>query len=108
MMAQGGTSTTTSQTVVVSDSTTNEFIIVRSNVPTLTLAGGATVTFATAFTATPTVALGYQIGPALSLTNYVGTVSPTTVGLTVSGMPTATVKSLDFIVYGTQRSGILE
>lgn len=113
MIVIGGTSSTTGNSVVVSESVTNEY---RNTIVTATVAGVATAstnTFATAFTATPSVFLGQVSGlNGTQITNSwsIGTIQTSTT-LIVTGLSTngsTGVNNLPIFVYGTTRSGVLQ
>ncbi len=113
MLVQGGTSSTTGSSVVVSDSTTNEYKIVLKTATVAAAVTSYTNTFTTAFVATPTVVFGVPSGiTGLQQTNLwsVGA-TITTTGIVVTGLSTNAsngINNLPIIIYGYQRTGILE
>lgn len=107
IMNQGGTTDLNGSTVVVSDSPTNEFKIVTV---TASVSGTSTASsnlFATAFLAAPTVIKAVRSGStSIAESNVVSTV--TSSNLIVSGLSTGAVSTIDFVVYGYQRSGVFQ
>ena len=102
----GGTNSTSGSTLVTSDSSTNEFTVVQATATQSGAATSATVTFAKAFTATPTVTQGMRDGSAVASDTV--TTSATTTNLVVTGLNSSTLNSVKFLIYGTRRSGVFE
>lgn len=109
IMVQGGTSSTTGSSVVVSDSTTNEFKIIVVTAAASGAQTSSTNTFATSFLATPTAVRGVVSGQASGFGSAsVVTLTPSNMVVTALSTNGSATNSLPFIVYGTQRSGMLQ
>lgn len=108
IMVQGGTTTTNGKTVIVADSSTNEFTFVTD---TATVAGAATAytnTFTTPFLASPAILLTRKSGGA-STDSGTATFTVTSSNIIVSGLNSAgTTNNLGFILYGYKRTGKFE
>lgn len=112
-IVQGGTSSTTGNSLVESDAVTNCF---RMVVVTATVTGvqtASTNTFSTAFVATPTMYIGQPSGingtQQTNLWSVGATIS--TSSLIVTGLSTngsSGVNNLPILVYGYPRTGILQ
>lgn len=104
----GGTNSTSGVTLVTSDSNTNEFSVVRATIG-VSNQPSATVTYAVAFTESPTVVMMPRAGITPS-TETIAISTPTVTGFTVTNLPSATttVAPVRFLIYGTQRSGVYQ
>lgn len=111
LLVIGGTNTTSGTTVVVSDAKTNEYRVVFG---TATVSGSATTysnNFSPVFTTTPVMV--WSVATAGTNVNYAlgFTTRLTSSNLFVTTLSTNLVtgtNSVQFLLYGTTRSGILE
>ncbi len=108
----GGTTTTNGKTVVVSDSSTNEFHVLQYTATVAAAATAVTNTYTVAFVATPTIVVGLQnLSTPQTLTNMTVFVSHTqtiVTGLSTNNSATLGGNNVPFLIYGYTRSGVFE
>jgi len=109
ILNQGGSSTTSGSTVIVSDSPTNEY---KQIVVTATVTGAQTTftnTFSPVWVSTPTVIQGIKSGQTAGYGSYsVVTVTPTNMYVTLLSTNATMTNGVPYIVYGVSRTGTFQ
>lgn len=101
-----GATQANTRTLVVSDQSANEVQVLKGNVSVTGAATSGVVTFTDTFTGVPQAFIAPKTGAALS-TIASCTITATASNLTISGMATGAVDSVQYIVVGNRRSGVL-